>query len=117
GAGGLVLSCDGVLAGFGFQLLELQFQLVEHLATALGRLAVRSRRSLAITSFICAIIASAPAARAAAAVRSSRCRRISACASARSVGRGMSVDTPPVLPHYGATRFSQLKGESKGRSL
>ena len=38
--GRLLLSCDGVLAGFGFQLLELQFQLVEYLATTLGRLAV-----------------------------------------------------------------------------
>ena len=36
----LVLGCDCVLAGLGFQLLALQLQLIEHFATARGRLAV-----------------------------------------------------------------------------
>jgi len=34
GAGRLVLGSDGVLAGLGFQLLELQLQLIEHLRPA-----------------------------------------------------------------------------------
>ena len=60
------------------------------------------------TDGVVAISASAPDARATAAASSSRCRRITACASARSVGSGTGVDTRPVLPHHEATRLPQL---------